>query len=251
MALILILSALTGCGVELLATTAIQSTAQAEQLKAMKRQISHASDTTAQVNLQRGVSMYYVEKGKYPATLDELAPNYLPSVPTRPDGSPYGYDPETGKVSDNGALAAPVGPTPGDYQKLDQILAAIDKYGRTTGYYPPTLQALVPTYLTAVPKTDAGQDFYYDVTTGTLLHPLQANPATGKPAGAAPGATGQGGGGAGPMGEAMTGIGIQNQLNSMGQSGANSAGSYSREKLGDTSSDYGKRQEQAMDNLGL
>ena len=247
---------LAGCGVELLTTTAIQSELQAEQLKSMKGQITHASDQTAKVNIQRAIDTYQAEKGKYPASLSELAPAFIPSVPTRPDGQPYGYDPISGKVLD-GPVAAPSGPTPGDREKMNQIFAAIDQYGRTVGYYPPSLQALVPAYLQAVPKTDSGQDFVFSPQTGYLGHPAQlaqqTMPGPGTQPQARPGAPPRpaGVGGAGPMGEVMTGIGIQNQLNSMGSSATNAAGSYARQKVSGVGEQHNKQQEQAMDQLGM
>ena len=246
---------LAGCGVELLTTTAIQSELQAEQLKAMKGQISHASDTTAKINIQRAIDTYNAEKGQYPASLSELAPAYIPSVPNRPDGQPYGYDPVAGKVLE-APDAASAGPTVNENQKLEQISVAIDQYGRSVGYYPPSLQALVPTYLPAVPKTDSGQDFVFDPQTGYLGTPEQlAQQAPPGPWGqpqrpvAAPGPAGTGG--AGPMGEVMTGIGIQNQLNSMGSSASNTAGSYARQSVGGATSQHNQQQEKAMDQLGL
>ena len=246
---------LAGCGVELLTTTAIQGELQAEQLKAMKGQISHASDTTAKINIQRAIDTYNAEKGQYPASLSELAPAYIPSVPNRPDGQPYGYDPVAGKVLE-AAVAAPAGPTASDYQKLEQIRVAIDQYGRSVGYYPPSLQALVPAYLPAVPKTDSGRDFVFDPQTGYLGTPEQlaqhAPPGPGgQPQRPAAARIPAGAGGAGPMGEVMTGIGIQNQLNSMGSSATNTAGSYARQSLGGATGQHNQQQEKAMDQLGL
>ena len=254
--LVALLSA--GCGVELLTTTAIQGELQAKQLQSMKGQISHVSDQSAKINIQRAIDTYQAEKGRYPASLSELAPAYIPSVPNRPDGQPYGYDPASGKVLDAPAVApaaAPSGPTPNDRQKMNQILAAIDQYGRSVGYYPPSLQALVPTYLPAVPKTDSGQDFVFDPRNGYLGHPAQLAQQTMPAPGTQPrqAATPRpvGVGGAGPMGEVMTGIGIQNQLNSMGSSGANAAGGYARQKVGGVTQQHNQQQEQVMNQLGM
>jgi hypothetical protein len=241
---------LTGCGVELLTTTAVETKLQAEQLKAMKGQISHASDTTAKINIQRALDTFNAEKGHFPATLAELAPGYIPTVPNRPDGQPYGYDPATGKVLDGPAAPAPVGPTAADAQKLEQIRAAIDGYGRAVGYYPPSLQALVPAYLAAVPKTDSGQDFVFDPQTGYLGHPAQPPRQVAAQPQAVP-RPGAGGGGAGPMGEVMTGIAMQNQLNGMGSSATNAAGGYARQSVGDVTSQHNQQQEKVMDQLGL
>ncbi len=164
---VLLVAMMPGCGLELVTTTAIQSELQAEQLKAVNGQVSRASDTTARINIQRAIDTYYAETGRYPATLDELVPQYLPSLPVTPAGTPYAYDPATGKLQGDAPATAPA--------------AA----------------------------------------------------------------------GAGPMGEAATGIAIQNQLNSMGQGGANAAQSRSREALGDVTEQHNQQQEQALKELGM
>ncbi len=256
--ILILMLALPGCGVELLTTTAIEGKLQADQMKAMKGQITRASDTTAKINLQRAIDTYAAEKGRYPATLAELAPGYLPSVPNRPDGTPYGYDAVAGKVLDGPAAPPPVsaGPTPGDMQKMNQIREAVNSYGRAVGFYPPSLAALVPTYLASVPKTDSGQDFIFYPQNGALYHPAQLMQQPQAPVAAQPPMPQQprvnaGMGGAGPMGEAMTGIGIQNQLNSNSNAGSNTAGSYGREKIGGIAGQHNQQQEQVMNNLGL
>ena len=265
---VLVLLLLSGCGVELLTTTAIQSELQAEQLKAMKGQIAHAGDTTAKINIQRAIDTYQAENGRYPASLEELVPDYLASLPSRPDGSPYGYDPATGKVLDRALPTMAQRPTQNDMGKINQIRTAIDQYGRATGYYPPSLDALAPTYLAVVPKTDSGEDFYFNPQDGTLLHPAQLahragyGAGSGQRLGRAPGqgrgqgrgagrGRGAGAGGAGPMGEVTTGIGMQQQLNSMGQSATSSAGSYARRGVRGATQQHDKKQQQAMDELGL
>lgn len=253
-ALVILTGLLAGCGVELLTTTAIQSELQAEQMSAMKGQISRSADTTAKVNLQRAIDTYAAEKGRYPATLDELAPGYMPSIPTRPDGQPYGYDAATGKLLDGPAQAPAAGPTSGDLQKINDIRAAIDRYGRATGYYPTSLAALAPTYIAQVPRTDSGQEFHYDPATGALSHPLQlGQPGVGiAPATQTPTARPMtGASGAGPMGEVVTGMGVQNQINSMGQSATNAAGGYARRGVEGATQDHNATQNQVMDNLGL
>lgn len=50
--------------------------------------------------LQNAIERYYVEhEGKYPQSLDELAPNYIDKVPKTQDGKNFQYDPSTGKVT--------------------------------------------------------------------------------------------------------------------------------------------------------
>jgi len=250
-----------GCGVELLTTTAIQGELQAEQAKALKRQVGNASRSMGRVNIQRAIDTYTAEKGYYPASLDELVPGYLASLPAQSDGTPYGYDPATGKLLEGAAASQPPTPpgqiTPGDVRKMTDIRQSMDRYGRTTGYYPPSLQALVPTYLTALPKTDSGQDFVYYPQTGALLHPSEvagqgaAPPAPQHQGRQAGRAQGGGGAGVGPMGEVMTGMAVQKELNSMSNAGSSAVGGYGRRKLRDATQGRNAQQEKVMDDLGL
>ncbi|MCC6145721.1 MAG: hypothetical protein IT368_18085 [Candidatus Hydrogenedentes bacterium] len=143
---------LAGCGVELLATTATVSELQAEQLKSIKGQVQGVSESQGRINLQRAIDTYYAEKGAYPQSLDQLAPGWIPAVPVHADGTPYGYDPLTGRISEG-----PV--TVSDPQKIAQIQAAITRYGQATGFYPMTLDQLVPQYLPQVPLSANGQPF--------------------------------------------------------------------------------------------
>ena len=250
---ILFMAALAGCGVEVLTTTAIQGELQAQQLSSIRGQVTSASESVGQTNLQRAIDTFFAEKGYYPLTLDVLAPDYIPSIPVKADGSPYGYDATTGKIFDGPVPEAAPAPTPfdelSDIQRIARIRQAIDRYGPATGYYPPTLDALVPDYLPAVPKTTTGADFFYNSQDGTIAVPGQQSVPPPASTPAAPGAAPVGG--AGPMGEVMTGIGIQQQLNSMGSSGVSAAGSYSREKIGTDTGEYSQKQEKTMDDLGL
>ena len=236
---------LTGCGVEVLTATAVQGELQAQQRTAMKRQVGNAAGTTGRINIERAISTYQAEKGVYPPSLDALVPEYLQALPVKPDGSAYGYDPNTGKLVDGTPTGLSSGPTPQDNQMIGQIQAAIQQYGQDTGYYPDTLDNLYPNYLATLPRTASGEAFVYNNQNGYVAHPRQAQAATPpvRPAG--------GMGGAGPMGEAMTGIGMSQQLDSMNQSGASGTGSYARDKIGGATTDHNDRQNRAMDDLGL
>jgi hypothetical protein len=168
-----------GCGVELLATTAIRGELEAEQMKAMRGQIQHAADRTGKIRLQRAIDLYYGQNGYYPESLDVLSPGYLISIPNRPDGLPYAYDRGAGRILEepaNGYGAAP-------------------RNGQRTGGGMPV--------------------------------------------------------GGGPMGEAMTGIAIQNQMNSQSNAGSSAAGSYGRQKVRNQGNAHSQRQLQVMDDLGL
>lgn len=93
-----------------------------------------------------------------------------------------------------------------DAANQERIYQAVQSYGRQMGYYPPSLEALVPTYLESVPVTSMGEAFTYSAQTGVVGAPSSA-PQEKKARGSAPV------GGAGPMGEVMTGISIQEELN--------------------------------------
>lgn len=99
-----------------------------------------------------------------------------------------------------------------DAQNQQRIQQAISVYSGKNGSFPPTLDSLVPEYLAAVPQPSRGGYFQYEPTTGSVTNPF---PATGAPAGA-PMQSGRRGappvGGTGAMGEAMTGIGISQEL---------------------------------------
>ncbi len=272
---VLLVLLLAGCGAEVLTTTAIQGELQKQQLTAMDKQLKHASDMAAKTKLRHAIDTYYAEKGYYPLTLDSLAPEYIPTIPKKPDGTEYGYNPSTGKLSDSTApekgqtaqqqsaraSGNPVSQGPGEtnQRKIARIRAAIHKYGTQTGYYPPTLSALVPQYLPALPKTNDGKDFGYNNQNGRLWVPGQG-PATGQARRQqnqqahqrrGRGTTHRGGGTGGPMGEVMTGIGVQQELNSMGSPGANAAGGYGRRSISGTTQRHNQRQQQVMDDLGL
>jgi hypothetical protein len=232
---LILMPLLAGCGVELLATTATVGELQAQQLKSVRGQVQAVGESQGRINLQRAIDTYSAEKGVYPRTLDELAPGYIAAVPVHADGSAYGYDPATGRLSDGPAAGV------SDAQQIAQIQAAITRYGTATGFYPPTLQDLVPQYLPAVPLSASGQAYIYDNQNGYVAAPAQyGSPA---PAGYVPV-------GGGPMGEVMTGIGIQQQLGNMNNSGTSAAGSNMRRGLGSATSDHNAQQEQALKAMG-
>lgn len=232
-----------GCGVELLTTTAIVGELQKEQLEATRGAVQNAGDGMAKINIQRAIDTYRAEKGSNPPSLEALVPDWLPSLPNRPDGSAYAYDPATGKVLDGPASG---GVTSADRANMERIREAINAYGMRTGFYPPSIEALVPQYLAELPKTESGHAFLYDMRTGALAHPAAG---TQSAAGTAPAP--RPGTGLSPMGEAMTGLSMQQQLGTMSNAGASSAGSRAGQQIGNATAGHNQRQEEALQQLGL
>lgn len=153
--------------------------------------------------------------------------------------------------ANNAALFPNNSITPADQQAKEQIRQAINNYGQAVGYYPPSLQALVQYgYLQSVPKTSSGKDFVFHPENGALYHPaeLAQQQAQQDPAQQRSGASA---GGAGLMGETMTGIGVQNELNSMNNSGVSNTGSAARSGARDQSGTYSDRQMQTLKDLNL
>lgn len=255
--LCLMLLGLNGCILELLTTTAIQGELQAQSASTAAKALEYAKESTGQTNAQRAIDLYKADKGENPPSLEALVPDYIDKVPTHEDGSPYGYDPATGTL-----LEAPVAvaatptqtsPTSSDWQTLTDLNNALHRYAKDTGTYPPTLYSLVPGYLPAVPKTAGGLDFTYDPQYGAAYLPQSSAMAGSAPAPAAAPAPRRGGavGGGGPMGEAMTGIGISNQLDSMNNSATSSAGSRAGGTLQRSQDQHNQQQEQALNDLGM
>lgn len=247
---------LAGCGLELLGVTAIRGEMETESLKVLKNQMDHAQNTTSDLQLEHTIQAYYAETGQYPPSLEALVPAWLPNVPTKPDGMPYGYNPATGQLLD-GPMPVARQPGDGDAQKMAQIQNAITQYGMATGFYPETLQSLVPQYLASVPKTASGQDFVYNMQDGGLYHPNPAalqqhapyagNPnQPSQPRRATPGVAG-----GGPMGEVMTGIAIQQELNSMSNAGSSAAGSRVRHNAKNLGQNRDQQVNKQIQDLGL
>ncbi len=55
------------------------------------------SDKTIDVSyINQALQLYNVQEGHYPKTLDELKPNYVPTLPILPPGMKLVYDPTNG-----------------------------------------------------------------------------------------------------------------------------------------------------------
>lgn len=233
----------SGCLLELMGATAIQSTLQAEQATSLSRQLDNAKNVKSEIEINHAIQAYAAEFGHFPASLNDLVPMYFTSVPTKPDGSMYGYDPETGTLYDAPLQTTPHGES--DAQKMQRIRTAINEYGMATGYYPGALYQLVPDYLEELPTTGGGLDFLYDPNTGAVTHP---NPGAMTQAGTRPARRGAGGGGS-PMVETLTGIGIQQELGNMNNAGTNAAGSRARTGISGSVQRQNQLQQQVLDQL--
>lgn len=231
----------SGCLAEVATTAAIQGTLQAQQMGAMTRQLNGAKESTAKINLQHAIDTYKGEKGANPPSLDALAPNWVPTVPTHPDGSPFGYDPSTGTLYETADEAA----RSIDSRTIAHIKQAINQYGTAVGYYPPSLDSLAPLYLPNPPRTVGGAEFVYNNQNGAVTVPPGSYGAAAGPAASMPV------GGAGPLGETTTAIGMSQQLDSNSNAGASAVGSYGRNAVRGITTGTNDKTNAAMDNLGL
>jgi hypothetical protein len=231
----------SGCFLELMGATAIQGTLQAEQATALNRQLNNVKNAASDIELNHAIQAYHAEYGYYPASLDALVPDYFSSVPTKPDGTSYGYEPDTGMLYE-----APLTNTgESDAQKIREINTAINAYGNATGYYPGDLYQLVPDYLWELPSSDGGRQFHYDPNTGAVTDP---DPSPAPQQAGRPAQRGFGGGGS-PAVEAMTGLGIAQELNQMSSGGSSAAGSRARGGLNGSVQQHNQLQQQMLDQL--
>jgi len=99
-AVIIIISLLAGCGVEMATTTATVGAMEAESAQNAINRGNSTKDTVEKTSIQKAVDTYLAEKGAYPKSLKELVPDYLPILPKKADGTSFGYNSSTGKVLD-------------------------------------------------------------------------------------------------------------------------------------------------------
>ena len=169
--MLLLVPLAAGCGLELLTTTAIQSELQKQQAEQLSNVLDRTEQQTARMGVEQAIEAYRAEHGNYPSSLETLVrEGYIAEIPKQADGTPYGYDPATGRLT----TGRPTGPQLTDQQKLQQIHAAIVQYWQQQRRYPPSLDALVPQYLDEVPRTASGHAFLYDPNTATVSLPPQA-----------------------------------------------------------------------------
>ena len=157
---------LSGCLAEMLVTTAVGADMAAQSASSTVGSMNEAQMDMDFTLLQEAVEYYYYDHEGYPSDLNQLVPKYIESIPTRPDGEPFGYNPVTGTVYESNE-----GPAPADYLMMESLKTAINNYGMSTGYYPPTLDDLYPTYVQLPPRTANGQPFIYNNQNGRVEHP--------------------------------------------------------------------------------
>lgn len=256
---VLMVVALAGCGLDMLTATAIGTKIEADSAQTSARALEYAKDVTGQMGPQQAIEAYKAEKGENPPSLEVLVrEGYLAKMPMKPDGTPYGYDPQTGTLLESAPAAAapaprqaPFVPSDADKRNLEILQTAVANFGRDSGSFPASLDALTPGYLPFIPMTSAGKPFHYDLATGMVS--FTAAPGAPAPRVAGPPAAGRAPAGAagGPLGEALTGIAIQQDLNNMSTAGSSAASSRMRSGARGVQQDHSQRQNQVMDDLGL
>jgi hypothetical protein len=195
LALMLLLAVFPGCLLETLTVTAIQGELASQAAQSATHQLSQAEDEKARVELQQAVNSYAGFNGRFPASLDELAPSYLNEVPRTADGRAFHYDPATGKVMhpravDQGGAPAIPPMTAQDEQNLQALASAIRDFHTANGRIPTGLSELHPLYIAALPKMSNGQDYVYDPRTGGIYHPRELRAQAAQPAPAQPNRSG-------------------------------------------------------------
>ena len=73
-------------------------TAPVDYLGAVSRAQQTATRTVSTLGLDQAIKMFSGQEGRYPKDLNELVPEFLPSIPSPPAGMKYSYDPNTGAV---------------------------------------------------------------------------------------------------------------------------------------------------------
>lgn len=243
---------LSGCLADVLMSAGIVGELHRQEASTLVGTLNSVKEMKSEQEVNHAIRAYQAENGVNPKSLQDLVPDYFSSVPVKPDGSPWGYDPATGKLlSEPLPVVASTSPVESNEQKMARIREAINKYGMTTGYYPGALQQLVPNYLPALPKAANGSDFLYDPQTGALYEPPTVALDAPAPQQQPQSRRAAGGAGVGPMGEVMTGISIQNELNSMSNAGSAAVGSSARHNARQLGQSQTDRHTQAMDDLGL
>lgn len=216
--LILLTLGLTGCGLDILTTTAITGELQKREAERATGTLERAEQQTERWEVQQAVRAYRAEHGRNPDSLEELVPEYLAEVPTNAQGEPMAYNPATGQVFDR----------EGEGQRLARLRQAIQEYAQERRHYPPNLRALTPQYLSEIPRTEGGESFAYNPQTGAVVHPRQLRQQ---------------------QGNQRPGGRQQPTYNQPGAGG--NVGVYGRESIRGIEREHNQRQQQALDELGF
>jgi len=81
-------------------TTTSVASAPADYLRAATKGEVDAQKTVDTASLDKAISMFNVDKGRYPKDLNELVQEkYIPKIPPTPYGTKLSYDPNTGKIA--------------------------------------------------------------------------------------------------------------------------------------------------------
>lgn len=218
-AIVIILAlGLTGCGLEVLTTTAITGELQKQDAERAVDALDRTEQQTARWEVQQAIEAYRAEHGRNPDSLEELVPEHLAEVPETPEGEPLAYDPATGAVGEAAAQRL-------QRAKLEE---AIHEYARDHRHYPPSLRALTPEYLDDIPRTESGEPFAYNPQTGVVIHPRQLRQQ---------------------QGQQRPGGREQPTYHQPGAGG--NVGSYGRQSIRGIEQEHNQRQQQALEELGF
>jgi len=99
-----------------------------------------------------------------------------------------------------------------DSHKMERLKGAVNAYGRQHGQYPPSLFHLAPDFIEEIPVTSTNLTFTYDPSTGAITNPSAPVEVAGPSDGAAGTGGRRGGSGVTPMTDAMTGLGVAQEL---------------------------------------
>lgn len=94
-----------------------------------------------------------------------------------------------------------------DAKRIDEIQQAVDEYRKYSGRFPSTLEELKPVYLQRIRLSSTNKPFIYDAQTGTVTSPNRIEVES------TPFRTGSPTGGVGVIGDALTGMSVQQEMN--------------------------------------
>jgi hypothetical protein len=82
------------------ATSSSVASAPADYLRAAVKGEQDAQKTVDTASLDKAISMFNIDKGRYPKDLNELVQEkYIPKIPPTPYGTKLSYDANTGRIA--------------------------------------------------------------------------------------------------------------------------------------------------------